>query len=162
IILGKLLGRVAQVAFLVLTGLPLLCFLGVFGGLEPLALAGFLLVTLVPLFALGAASLLASVWCRQTRDAGLALYAVGLAGWILIAVVGGYLDYLNPLFVLQPAWGHNDLTDVLEMGRRLLGFSLAWGVLGGVCLGLAVWRLRPAYVRQLEGEGRRKKGRWWR
>src|SRR5438105_15906895 len=39
---------------------------------------------------------------------------------------------------------------------------LAWGGIGSLCLGLAVWRLRPAYLRQLQGEGRPKKLGWWR
>src|SRR5438105_3153832 len=39
---------------------------------------------------------------------------------------------------------------------------LAWGGIGILCLGLAVWRLRPAYLRQLQGEGRPKRLRWWR
>src|SRR5438105_5433864 len=39
---------------------------------------------------------------------------------------------------------------------------LAWGGIGSLCLGLAVWRLRPAYLRQLQGEGRPKKFGWWR
>src|SRR5262249_13105610 len=76
IVVGKLLGRVTQVGLLVLTGLPLVCFLGVFCGVEPLSLLALLLVSVMPIFALGCASLLASVWSRQTRDAVLGLYVV--------------------------------------------------------------------------------------
>jgi ABC-type transport system involved in multi-copper enzyme maturation permease subunit len=163
IILGKLLGRVFQVALLAVTGLPLFCFLGAYAGVEPMTLVGVFLVTLMPLFALGSASLLASVWCRQTRDAVLGLYVVGtilffMGLWLLPRV----LDYFNPMFVLEPAWGQRTLPDLEEFGHRLLGSTLGWGVIGVASLTLAIVRLRPAYIRQMEGEGRQKKARWWR
>jgi len=145
IILGKLLGRMAQVAVLALAGLPALCFIGVFGGLHPLLLLVVLASTLVPMFAIGAASLLASVWCRQTRDAVLILYGLGGAVWLLLWIVqtwsgylaarvpigsspdlgtsvvlalGSLLHYFNPLQVLEPAWTTGDIG---EVGRRLAG-----------------------------------------
>src|SRR5437899_812382 len=74
IIVGKLLGRIAQVALLALAALPLICFIGVFGGLNLIALVVLFAVSVVPLFALGSASLLASVWSKQTRDAVLGVY----------------------------------------------------------------------------------------
>ncbi len=175
IILGKLLGRLAQVAMLVLVGLPALCFIGVFGA-PPLLLLIILATTTVPMFAIGAASLLASVWCRQTRDAVLILYGLGGAVWLflwtmrelaprvaagpnpgfwasLVLGFGSLLDYFNPLQVLEPAWTTGDLG---EVGRRLLGSVVAWGAVGAVCLVLATWRLRGAYLRQLENSGKRK------
>jgi ABC-type transport system involved in multi-copper enzyme maturation permease subunit len=178
IVAGKLLGRLAQVGLLVLTGLPLVCFLGVFCGVEPLALVALLLVSVMPLFALGAASILASVWSRQTRDAVLGLYVVGAVVVGAALWLGGhYLDFFNPLYVLEPAWGRRDLVDVGELAYRLAWSALYWGLIGVVCLASAVWRLRPAYVRQLESSGvggsfmlpflRRRDGRettlpWWR
>ena len=183
IILGKLLGRMAQVAMLALVGLPALCFIGVFGGLHPLLLLVVLASTLVPMFAIGAASLLASVWCRQTRDAVLILYGLGGAVWLLLWLVqdlagylaaripvgaspglgtslvlalGSLLSYFNPLQVLEPAWTTGDLT---EVGRRLIGSVVAWGLVGSVCLALATWRLRGAYLRQLENYGKRQEPR---
>jgi ABC-type transport system involved in multi-copper enzyme maturation permease subunit len=150
IIVGKLLGRVAQVALLALAGLPLFCFLGGFGGVEPLTVLLVGLVLVVPLFALASMTLLASVWCRQTRDAVLGLYVLGGLGWLLVWAVGGVLDYLNPLYVLAPAWGPRSTMDLDEVGVRLAGSVVAWGLLGSASLALAVWRLRPAYLRELE------------
>jgi ABC-type transport system involved in multi-copper enzyme maturation permease subunit len=156
IVVGKLLGRVTQVALLALTGLPLVCFLGVFTGVEPLSLLALILVTVAPMFALGAASLLASVWSRQTRDAVLGFYVVSAAIAAVAFWLGGhYLDYFNPLYVLEPAWGQRDLIDLGELARRLLWSSVYWGLIAAVCLTLAVWRLRPAYIRQLENSGSR-------
>src|SRR5258708_3173970 len=74
IVVGKLRGRAAQVAVLALGALPLLCFIGIFGGLNLILVIALLAVSVAPMFALGAASLLASVWSRQTRDAVLGVY----------------------------------------------------------------------------------------
>lgn len=178
IILGKLLGRLAQVMLLALTGLPILCLVGVFGGLNPLMLIMVMLVSLPPLFTLSAASLLASVWSRQTRDAVLGLYAALAGGLIVVGLflllvefmfgpvlpgwlsgVNSLLAHGNPLYVLEPGWGNADLRELL---RRLLLSVALWGGGGLLCLGLAVWQLKPAYIRQLEGAGKPKKRHWWR
>ncbi len=162
IVLGKLLGRTAQVAVLFLTGLPLFCFLGAFAGVEPLTLAVAALYLVLPLFALGAATMLASVWFRQTRDAVLFLMAVGVAGFVCIVTFGGVFQFFNPLYVIEPAWGVADSLELRELGVRLFGATVAWGSVAVVSLALAVWRLRPAYIKQLEGEGKKKRERWWR
>jgi ABC-type transport system involved in multi-copper enzyme maturation permease subunit len=159
IILGKLLGRIAQLAILTLAALPLICFIGVFGGLNLLALVVLFAATAAPLLALGSASLLASVWSKQTRDAVLGVYLCVLAFFMLVSATDNWALF-DPLHVLEPAWGSS--SDTAEVARRLLGSLLAWGSIGMVCLGLAVWRLRPAYLRQLQGESRPKRLRWWR
>src|SRR5262249_39624060 len=79
VVLGKLLGRTASVGALALAALPFLCFLGVFAGAGPDLLVLFLAALAGPLLAAGAAGLLASVWCRTTRDAVLVVYFAGAA-----------------------------------------------------------------------------------
>jgi ABC-type transport system involved in multi-copper enzyme maturation permease subunit len=219
IIVGKMLARVFQLSIPAIAGLPLFFFLGPFAGVGPLTVVGLFGVILLTAFGLAAASLLASVWCRQTRDAVLGLYAVTLPFLLLVSlawslpsshpgvvvtvvaleacllvacllragsclvqrrplgdwlVAGFYLflglflaiawaaDLLprfHPAYVLQPVWGGS--ADFPELLARLLWAAALWGSVGAVCLGLAVWQLRPAYIRQLEGEGR-KKEHWWR
>jgi len=105
ILLGKLFGRSAQVALLMIAGLPLYALFAGFSGINPLTMLLTGVALLMPIFALSAGTLLASVFCRQTRDAVLALYCVGLFGWLLVWIVGGPLAYLDPLYVLEPAWG---------------------------------------------------------
>jgi ABC-type transport system involved in multi-copper enzyme maturation permease subunit len=158
IIVGKLLGRVAQVALLALAALPLICFVGVFGGLNLLALFALIAVTVAPLFALGSASLLASVWSKQTREAVVGVYLCMLAGFLVVWVTPCWA-LVDPLQVLKPCWGSS--IDAAEAARRLVLSSALWGSTGLICLGLAVWRLRPAYLRQLQAEGQPKKQRWW-
>src|SRR5207244_8399093 len=149
--------RVAQVALLALASLPLLCFIGVFGGLNRLCVLALIAVTIAPVFALGAASLLASVWSKQTRDAVLAVYFFGIVGYLVLWSLG-WLAPFDPLYVLDPAWGASP--DVKALVCRLLLSILAWGGIGALSLGLATWRLRSVYLRQLEGEGRARKARW--
>ncbi|HLJ92081.1 MAG TPA: ABC transporter permease, partial [Gemmataceae bacterium] len=159
ILLGKLLGRIVQVALLALAALPLICFIGVFGGLNLIALLALFAVTLAPLFALGSLSLLASVWSKQTREAVLGVYVCLLVGFLFLRATNSWA-VVDPLHVLEPAWGSD--SDVAEVIRRLLVSMLVWGGMGSACLGGAVWRLRPAYRRQLQDEGRLRPRRWWR
>ena len=159
ILLGKLFGRSAQVALLMSAGLPLYALFAGFSGVGPLTMLLTGVVLLMPMFALSSAALLASVFCRQTRDAVLALYIVGLFGWLFVWLVGGPLAYLDPLYVLEPAWGSWRSLDGALLAQRLLVSMIAWGTLGMVCLGIAVWQLRPVYIRELES-GPHKMRRW--
>jgi ABC-type transport system involved in multi-copper enzyme maturation permease subunit len=155
LLLGKLLGRAAQVGLLALVGLPLFALMGSFGGVQPLTVLVFIALSALSVFGVAAAALLASVWCRQTRDAVLALYGVGIAAGLMVWKVGGVLNVFNPLWVLDGA----DQLDAAELASRLAQATLAWGTVTGVCMGLAIWRLKPAYLRQLEGTA--KKSVWY-
>jgi ABC-type Na+ efflux pump permease subunit len=150
IILGKLFGRLAQVGLVALAGLPLFGLFAALGGTPPLTMFAAFVVLLVPTFAVAAATLLASVLCKQTRDAVLALYVALVVGGIVVWLVGGVFDYFNPLYVLDPIWSGADARETAVMFGRLAGSVLAWGLVGVACLGLAMWRMRPAYLRELE------------
>ena len=156
-VLGKLLARALQVLLVLLAGLPLFALMAGFAGLPPLTvfLAG---ASLVPALAgLVSLSLLASVWCRQTRDAVLALYAAILAG-VLLVRFGGTMRLLDPFFVLEPAWGASGTRDLGEAWSRLGWNAAAWGGVAAGCLLLAVARLRPACLAQAQGS---RKPRWY-
>lgn len=173
IIIGKLLGRLAQVAVLSLTALPFFCAVAGYAAFPPLTIVVLAVLTLVPCFGVGALSILASVWSRQTRDAVLRVYA-----WLVVGAIGlgalheftqdhvvvpaaagatGTLDWLiplddvllclNPVHVLEPAWKSQHMG---VLAWRALASMLAWGSIGALALALAVWRLRPAYRKELE------------
>ncbi|HEV8059377.1 MAG TPA: ABC transporter permease subunit [Gemmataceae bacterium] len=159
IVTSKLFGRIWQVLILCLAVLPMLCFLVGLGGFHPIALAVPFVLVLVPVFSIASASLLASVWCRQTRDAVLTVYigllaASGLAAWF------GVTSYFNPLHVMESAW--DEEVNLEELSKRAGICTAVWLCLGLVFLGLAGWRLRGAYLRQLQNEGVTKKARWWK
>ncbi len=151
ILLGKHLGRTAQVLLLAVVGLPPFALLAGFAGVSPLTILIMVAALAAPLFALASGSVLASVWCRQTRDAVLALYVLGTLAGLAVWYVGGPLEVLNPLYVLEPAWGSAATRDLAEAGRRLAASVLCWTALGGACLGVAAWRLRPACREEIEG-----------
>lgn len=161
LILGKLLARSAQGLTLLLTGLPLFAFFGAVAGLDPPTMLALVGVTFIPLLAIASATLLASVWCKQTRDAVLTLYAVGVLGFVAMKLLGGPLRYFDPFYVFDPFRGESDAAQGGEFAERLVGSLLAWGSLGGACLLLAMWRLRPAYRRQMENAGKQRRPRWW-
>jgi ABC-type Na+ efflux pump permease subunit len=161
IIVGKLLGRIIQVCVLAIAGLPFFALLGAFGGIEPAVLVGLLVLTVYVAAGVASATFLAAVWARQTRDAVIGLYAVGIVAATVVYKVGGPLEYFNPVVLLQPALDSPGLEGVRLLGRELVLSLLAWGGLTLACLGLAAWRLRPAYIKQLQAEGRPGKRRWW-
>lgn len=167
IVVGKLFGRTYPVLVLLLTGLPLVCFLGVFGGLDLAKLLALTLATVVLVFAVAALSLLASVLCRHTRDAVLGLYTVGVCGYLLTLLLHAFggpgwllhvLEVSSPLHPLGVGWSQ---AGAGELGRRVLISTAVWVSLGSLCLGLASALLRRMYLRYLEGT-RPKKPRWWR
>jgi ABC-type transport system involved in multi-copper enzyme maturation permease subunit len=161
ILLGKMLARLAQVGLVAVTGLPLLFFLGAFASYSFITLLAVVVVTVVPLFCLASLSLLASVWTRQTRDAVLVFFLILGVRFGLLALVAGPSLY-SPYYVLQPIMESVDSASVGEFGRRLIGMILLWGSEGLFWFGLATWRLRPACIRQLQGEGRGNRTHWWR
>jgi hypothetical protein len=148
LIMGKWLAQVVQVAVLGLPALPLALVLARLVGLSWADQAALLLVPLVPLPALVAGSLLASVWSRRTSSAVLAVYGV-LAGAALLGWLAGAAQWLGPGGVIAACLAGDGTT-----WAALGWFALAWSGPVVPCLVLACWRLRPAYRKQLPGETR--------
>ena len=181
IVLGKLLGRLAQVGVLVLVGLPVLCFIGVFGGLDPLLMLAVLAATVVPLFAseqraswrqsgAGGREMRSSSCTRSAAAAGCCCGPCrDLAAWLVsrlppgvgVGRATGIGDRPRRCAAsLQSAGGTGAGLDLGLDGRgrcTLIYLLLAWGSVGVGCLLLATWRLRPAYVHQLESTGRKSR-----
>ncbi len=150
IILGKLFGRIAHVFLVALAGLPVFALFAALGGTPPLTIFIAGIVLFVPTFAIASVTMLASVLCKQTRDAVLAVYAAFVAGALIVWLVGGVFEYFNPVYVLDPIWSGSDAHETAIMFQRLSGSIVAWGALGLGCLGLAMWRMRPTYIKELE------------
>ncbi|GEM_PF-1658869 len=161
IVLGKLLARISQLVLMSLAWLPLICLFSGFGGVGELPVA-LLILSLALIFGMAAVSILASVWCRLTRDAMLTVYLLGLVLFATLALTSSPRllalgDRLMPLRALT-----------LDHGRlnwqRVGACVLTWSVLGLFCLAVASLRLRGAYLRQLRAVPR-STSRWlpaWR
>jgi ABC-type transport system involved in multi-copper enzyme maturation permease subunit len=87
IVLGKLCARVCQILVLTLVALPLVAFFGVISDLNAPYVAALFASSAVVVVGTASLSLLASVWCRRTRDAVLCTYLVLLAGFVVLCIV---------------------------------------------------------------------------
>jgi ABC-type transport system involved in multi-copper enzyme maturation permease subunit len=146
IVLGKLCARSYQLVLMSLIGLPLICFLSGFAGVGSLPLA-ILILSLALIFGLASVSMLASVWSRQTRDALLGLYLLALA-FIAIGSLATWPKFAALAATMNPLRALTIDDDALRW-RRVGDCVLAWSMLSVVCLTVATWRLRGAYLRQL-------------
>jgi ABC-type transport system involved in multi-copper enzyme maturation permease subunit len=144
IVLGKWLGQIIQVGTLSLVGLPLLCLFGAFAGLDLADLGVVLGSTVMLLGSVSAAGVLASVWCRKTPTAVLLLYTVAGLG----LAVSWWLGWMNSILRTDFRTG-----EVERLGPRIgLLTVYASSLFTLSCLAVASWRLRPAYLRQLEAK----------
>jgi ABC-type transport system involved in multi-copper enzyme maturation permease subunit len=161
IVYGKLLGRLAVLGQLFLIGLPLYMLMGSFSGLALGRLFLGLLQAAALALAMAGATMLSSVWTRQTRDAILACYAMVTLTFLGILTMLGDLPLptvLNPIEVLQrefspPYQGVGTSTVVLHLA--------VWSLSGAACVALASLRLRRACLLQLEGVGKKPLRLMW-
>jgi hypothetical protein len=151
ILMGKLLGRLLPLLFVLLTCLPMLCLGAALADQPAAALAAMILAPFLILYAVGAVGLLVSVWSRTTNQAFLGVYLLGSALTLAIWWFGSPLRWLDP-FSLPPLSGG---LSGQEMLGRLLGFVAGWGSILALCLTLGAWLLRPAYLAQTSAGGRR-------
>jgi ABC-type transport system involved in multi-copper enzyme maturation permease subunit len=185
IVLGKLGARVVHIATFVALGIPVVCLLALYGGLNPDNVFYVYLGTLaIAIFSSGL-SILISVMARRPRDAILVTYGVG-ALWLLVPTwlgptahyMSGSLWWVGPvndcLLMTNPlvVWGY--ATNQIYI-RALGGLRPAWflgqftwafywmvglqSVLGLLFVALAVLGLRPMRGSSWPG-GEPQKG-WW-
>ncbi len=178
IVLSKLLARLASLAMLLLTGLPVLSLTQFWGGVDPnLVLAGFA-ATLLTMASLGSFGILCSVYARKARD-GIVLTYLGAVGYLSLSALSLMLTWIPGLAPLSLGFGSftfSDLVATFNTGNVFValyhltvtvatGGSLANtlpGILGDyaqfhgvIILGsavLAVARLRPVALRQTYGQ----------
>ncbi len=177
ILLGKLAAHGLTLAMLLALTFPLLCFSATWLGMPLVSVVAQVLGMVLLVFLLGAVALLASVWSRNTTEAMLSVYGMILGllvlAWALQAALAGQAGFagavggavtralavFDPDYLMEPAWAG---AGPAAVWGRLLAAALVWGGGGVVCLAVACWRLRPAYARQLEAAGRRKRAAGWR
>jgi ABC-type transport system involved in multi-copper enzyme maturation permease subunit len=189
VVLGLALSRLANLALVVLTGLPVLAFLQFLGGVDPhLVLAGFA-ATGLTMASLAGLGLLNSVHARRPHDAVLRTYLVA-AGYLALSSLSWLLllpQFNLAMFPSTDTWTSpvevKDVVEWLNIGN--LGAALyqiapdvdallpealrryAWfhGAVAVACCALAVFRLRAQALRQQEvpaakaAGGRRQRAR---
>jgi ABC-type transport system involved in multi-copper enzyme maturation permease subunit len=183
IVLSKLATRLANITMLVLTGLPILSFIQLFGGIDP----NFLLVSFaalgLTLASLGGLSIFNSVLVRRPRDAIVLTY-LGAGAYLILSGFSRLL-LINPSVAGFPLWfGTNPVRveDVVEwfsagnlgvaiglmiqswdrgkalsdiLPTLLRNYALFHGLVAVVCVGWAVARLRAVALKQAHGKAPR-------
>ncbi len=161
IVVGRMAGKLCQVAQVLLAGIPFLILLGALAGLD--LATGSILVFLpgIVAFGVGGIALAASAVSRRGRDALLSVYLVVLLFLLSVLLdtslsptAFAWIVWLNPFSALEPLFRAEDAIPAL---RTMVG----WGLLGLSGIALAVWQLRPSCLRLLSGEdaGRRSRRR---
>jgi ABC-type transport system involved in multi-copper enzyme maturation permease subunit len=156
IVLGKLAARLLPVLGLVACSWPVMAISSLLGGIDPVALT-LAFAVILAMALLGCTLALAlSVWARKTHEVLLATYTVlGLSLLIYPIWLGltrsGVIPrppremlYANAVYVaFVPYWAPN--TSSIEDYALFFGGTLASSI---VLTGLAVWRMRPASLRE--------------
>ena len=83
IIIGKLGGRVLQILYLVLSGVPVLALAMLLGGIAPRNIVTLTAVTLSSVLFVAMVSMAVSAWTARARDAVIRAYLVFFCLWVL-------------------------------------------------------------------------------
>lgn len=160
IIAGRLTGKLAQVAMILLAGFPAVVALATLAGLNPGPMAALLALPMAVAAGGGGLSMLASTVSRRGRDALLTVYLLDVLflltpmgaamGWTAGKVA--WLGAINPFVCLD------DLVRDEDPASSLVSMAL-WVSVGLVAAGLAAWRLRPASLRPIDGDRLLGRGR---
>jgi ABC-type transport system involved in multi-copper enzyme maturation permease subunit len=185
IVLSKLASRLANLALLVLTGLPILSFLQFLGGVDPnLVLAGFA-ATALTMLSLAGLSMLNSVLTKRPRDA-IALTYLGAVAYLLLSGASWLLlttnlglstfpstdDWQSPITVDDFVRGFNvgnivsvcvQLGIIIANGKNIAGslpamlrdYAIFHAAVALFCCGWAVLRLRAVALNQSYGKAQR-------
>ena len=163
IVAARFVGRLCAIGVVSLAGLPLLAVLAGANSVPPGRL--LVLVGLPVSVALGAGglALAASAATSRGRDALLSVYLLVIASLIgpalFVPLVPpaaiGWVKSANPYSgLIGLSWAGQ-----VEPALRTMALWLALGSMGCLC---AVWRLRPSYLKGIEGHGSRRAVRRWR
>jgi ABC-type Na+ efflux pump permease subunit len=189
IVLGKLAARLLHVGVLVAIGLPVVCLVALFGGLDPWDVLAVYVGTGSVTLLVASLSIALSTVARRPREAILVAYIL-LAVWLLLPTmidpIARHLDW--PLQWVKPVNDLVLLTHPLKVWWQMRGaasfrFSPQWGasawvaqaasnafwsgvvmvglqsVLSALFLMLAVWRIRRLKGGEAAWGWRRQRGR---
>lgn len=136
VVLGVLGARLANLALLLLTGMPVLSLIQFLGGVDPLMVFTGFAVTLLTMFSLAGQSMLASVLSRRPLDSIVGTYFVAF-----------FTELVPTVIVLSAMVGQWDkFTQPLDCLALLLVCAIYHGGVGLGCCALAVSSLRTAYL----------------
>jgi ABC-type transport system involved in multi-copper enzyme maturation permease subunit len=146
IVIGKVTAQVAQVAMFVLAGVPVLCALQFFGGVEPLAIFLGYAALAVTILSLASLTVLCSVYARTMRAAGQRASQF-VVGYLFVMSVFRQLLQLRPTAAAFPGGSVavGDVADWLNAGNPFaVGATITHAIRGG-------WRFNDAVLPSVGG-----------
>jgi len=118
IIFSKLLSRLANMALLLVTGLPIMSLMQFLGGIDPeLMLAGYACIALT-MIGIGSLSILFSTLFKRSRDA-ISLTYLLLLSYAAIAMTGLFLSFAPLPFMSYPLWFNDDPPTLRSLSQWL-------------------------------------------
>ncbi|MFO0952196.1 MAG: ABC transporter permease subunit [Isosphaeraceae bacterium] len=177
IVLGKLAARLVPVLGLILCAAPVLSIATLFGGIDPVGLAGALLVILSCAVFGCSLALTLSIWGKKTHEVLLATYAFGILYLLAAPIVAGiramlppgwwtpwlptFTDLLryHPVFlILAAGFGGPPGMAPVTFETQATFFALGTGA-SILLIGASAWRIRTVVIRQ-EGRGATRRLTW--
>ena len=168
IVVGKYVSRLLHVVMVLACGVPMLMWGMLFGGFSTWQVAAVMALAVGVAMAAGALGLCLSVWAKRTRQALVGTYALLLLYLVVVPLGLAVVDQI-------PNWGFDEswwlgilhpfflLGEVIEYRGddvpRVWAFAGGCAVVSLLLVALAVWRLRPVYIRQTYGTPKRVKRR---
>ncbi len=175
IVIGKLGGRVLQILYFVLSGVPVLALAMLMGGIAPRAIASLTAITLSTVLFVTMLSIAVSAWTAKARDAIIRAYLVFFCLWVLpIPAVG--LASIGPNYAwMLPLVKQFLFADPVFIFMSIVTGDWPWGAMpepwllllalvrnqmlaGGIALVLATVFMRRIHLRE-SGKPARKR-RW--
>jgi ABC-type transport system involved in multi-copper enzyme maturation permease subunit len=138
IVVSKLSARLLNLALLLLTGLPVLALTQLWGGVDPLRVAGGFAAVGLTMLSVGGLSMFNSATARQPLDAVLYTYA-----WLVLCLLLGCIPGLSIGHPLLFVFNLANADDAGAIGF-LLGYALVHLLAAFLLVNLAIARLRQA------------------
>ncbi len=173
IVIGKLGGRVLQILFFVLSGVPVLALAMLLGGIAPWAVAVLTAITLSTVLFVTMVSIAVSAWTAKARDAVVGAYLVFFCLWVLPFLLSFLLSawsepLMKQVFITNPVMtftmiltGEGPWGRLTESWPLLLALVRNQMLAGGTALGLATLFMRRIHLREAGKLARKRRRRTW-
>ncbi len=176
IVIGKLGGRVLQILYLVLSGVPVLALAMLLGGIAPQAIVSLTAITLSTVLFVTMVSIAVSAWTARARDAVIKAYLVFFCLWVLplpalaLSLSGKTYAWsvpiveqvviANPVFTFMMIFTHDGpWGPVTEPWSLLLALVRNQMLVGGTALVLATLFMRRIHLRDAGKPARKRRWR---
>jgi ABC-type transport system involved in multi-copper enzyme maturation permease subunit len=137
IVMSKFVARLATLGVLLLAGLPVLALTQLWGGVDPLLLAGGFAATGATLLSVGSLGILCSVYARSSLEALLWTY-LALVGFLAFCACSPCPNFIHPMALFGALPWSGSFPPLIVFTT----YTLFHATVAVFCLGVAVGRVR--------------------